>query len=344
MHINAHSHLLPEPHQIPQFMVDKQIFWIDSDRKFMRQGNWSRPVTDPSFFLAEKLQWMEANHINHCVVLNLSQLYCNGMEQQLTRDVIRFQNDFNASLQQQYPDKFTGGFVVQPKFTDDALLEIDRCVKELNMQVLCLPTHFLDHNGQWTSVADPQCFPIFELANAYGLAIEIHPYDGEEIIKLKDQFWRFHLVWMCALTADTYHFFTLYDFPNRFPNVRTCFAHGNQFGQVNLGRRIQGFEGRPDLFTGATHPAIHTRDENVFFDTLVHDVLSFELLVKRQGTSQIVAGMDDPYPLGEMETVSGCYPGKILDEAMAKGIISRDDHAAIWYNNVIRWLGKNIDY
>ncbi|MBL0083296.1 MAG: amidohydrolase family protein [Saprospiraceae bacterium] len=342
MRINAHSHLLPEPGQIPRFMVDQQIFSVDDDRKFMRQGQWSRPVTDPSFFLSEKLVWMEQNHIDHNIVLNLSQLYCNGMERNTTRDVLRFQNDFNASLQHDYPTKFTGGFVIQPRYIDDALLEIERCVTHLKMQVLCLPTHFLNQHNQWTSVADPSCYPIFELANRYQLAIEIHPYDGPEIVALQDQFWRFHLVWMCALTADTFHFFTLYDFPSRFPDTRTCFAHGNQFGQVNMGRRIQGFEGRPDLFPGAVNPRIHTSDTNVFYDTLVHDVLSFELLVKRQGVEQIIAGMDDPYPLGEMDTVPGCYPGKILDQALSQNIITRADHNAIWLDNVLNWLGKSI--
>ncbi len=342
MHINAHSHLLPEPGQIPAFMVDKGVFSIDADRKFMRQGSWSRPVTDPSFFLREKLEWMEHNHIDHCVVLNLSQLYCNGMERNLCHDVIRFQNDFNAGLQADHAHKFTGGFVVQPNHLEDALKEIERCVNTLNLSVLCLPTHFLDANHQWRSVADPWCEPIFELANHYKLAVEIHPYDGEEIIALQDKFWRFHLVWMCALTADTYHFFTLYDLPNKYPHIRTCFAHGNQFGQVNLGRRIQGFEGRPDLFEGAVHPRNHARDENVFFDTLVHDVLSFELLLKRQGCDQIVAGLDDPYPLGEIDTVPGCYPGKILDQALSEKIITREEHQSIWHDNVIRWLGKKI--
>ena len=56
MRINGHGHILPEPHQIPQFMKDKKLFWIDDNKKFMRQGNWSRPITDPSFFLKEKLE------------------------------------------------------------------------------------------------------------------------------------------------------------------------------------------------------------------------------------------------------------------------------------------------
>ena len=35
--INAHSHLLPYPEEIPQFLKDNQIFWVDEDRKYMLQ-------------------------------------------------------------------------------------------------------------------------------------------------------------------------------------------------------------------------------------------------------------------------------------------------------------------
>ena len=168
--INGHGHLLPEPQQIPQFMKDKEVFWVDDDRKFMRQGKWSRPITDPSFFLEEKLVWMEKNTIDHEVILNLSQLYCNGYPEALANDVIRFQNDFNAQVQQEHKEKFTTGFVVQPAYLDAALKEVERCVEELKMPLLCLPTHFLDGDGNWLSVAHEKVFPIFELVNKYSLA------------------------------------------------------------------------------------------------------------------------------------------------------------------------------
>lgn len=340
--INGHGHILPEPHQIPQFMKDKKVFWIDEDRKFMRQGDWKRPVTDPSFFLREKLEWMAKHEIMHGVMLNLSQLYCNGMERGLARDVIRFQNDFNASVQAEYPDKFTCGFVVQPLHLEDALNEIERCVKDLGLQLLCLPTHFLNKDNQWTTVASAEAAPIWELANEHRLAVEIHPYDGPRMINLQDQFWRFHLVWMCAQTADTYHFFSLLDFPNKYPFVRTCFAHGNQFGQINFGRRKQGFDGRPDLFKEAADPTKILSANNVWFDTLVHDVLALRMLVDRQGSDRILCGLDDPYPLGEMETVAGCYPGKVIDEAVEAGYLTSVQRANIWYKHVIDWIaGEN---
>lgn len=321
-------------------MRDKGIFWIDADRKFMRNNEWSRPITDRSFFLNEKLEWMADNDIDHAVMLNLSQLYCNGMDRETARDVIRFQNDFNAGVQNEHADQFTCGFVVQPLHMEDALNEIKRCTSELGLSLLCLPTHFINADGQWTSVADKAVEPIWQLADELGLAVEIHPYDADKIVALKNIYWRFHLVWMCALTADTYHVFTLRDIPGRYPNVRTCFAHGNQFAQVNYGRRQQGFEGRPDLFEGYANPKDFIGRPNVFFDTLVHDPEVLKLLIQRQGVSQIVAGLDDPYPLGEMDTVKGCYPGKVIDDARNLGYVNEKEVEDIWHTNVLNWLGK----
>ena len=63
LRINGHSHLLPYPEEIPQFMKDKGIFWVDKDRKYMLQKGWNRPITDSSFFLNEKLEWKVSSRI-----------------------------------------------------------------------------------------------------------------------------------------------------------------------------------------------------------------------------------------------------------------------------------------
>jgi len=338
MRINGHGHLLPYPDQIPSFMKEEEIFWLDNDRSYMRQKNWKRPITDPSFFLEEKLEWMERNKIDHEVILNLSQLYCNGMERKVANKVIRFQNNFNAEVQTKHPKKFTCGFVIQPACIDSALEEMKRCVEELGLQLMCLPTHFLNDSQKWESTASPSAEAIFEQADAYNLAIEIHPYDAPKMVALADESWRFHLVWMLAQTADTYHIFTLRGLQNKFPEMRVCFAHGNQFGQINTGRRKQGFLGRPDLFKQKDNPDLALGHSHIFFDTLVHDVDSLELLIKRQGIAQVVAGLDDPYPLGEMESVPGSYPGKLIDDAVERSIISEAQRDNIWFDNVVHWL------
>lgn len=339
LRINGHSHLLPYPEQIPDFMKEKGIFWVDKDRKFMLQKNWSRPVTDSSFFLDEKLEWMDRYKIDHAVVLNLSQLYGNGLRLEEMKQALRFQNDFNAQIQHDNPSKFTCGFVVHPGFVRGALWEIERCVEELGLQLLCLPTHYMDTIGTWRCIFDEENEPIFELASQYNLAVEIHPYDGEKFILLENTAWRFHLIWMLAQCADAYHFHTLHGYAFKFPNMRTCFAHGGQLAQINLGRRIQGFDGRPDLFEGMTHPRRSVGHKNIFFDSLVHDTGSFKLLVENQTAKQVMVGLDDPYPLGEMESApQSSYPGKLLDLALERGIIDQDEADAMWEDNVIKWL------
>ena len=344
MRINGHGHILPEPHQVPGFMKEKKLFWIDEDKKFMRQGDWSRPINNSSFFVNEKIKWMEEHNIDHGVMLCLSQLYCNGWKKQDCEEGIRFQNDFNSSIQKLYPKKFTCGFVVQPKYIDQALKEIDRCVNELGLKLLCLPTHFLNNQENWVSVAEDEVDPIFELANKYGLAIQIHPYDGEKMIALKNKYWRFHLVWMMAQCADTLHVFTLRNLPEKFPNIRTCFAHGGMLGIANYGRRIQGFDGRPDLFKELQDPRKTLGHKNIFFDTLVHDTHTLDLLKKRVGPSQIIMGLDDPYPLGELDGVGTSYPGRVVDYALEIGVLNKNEVCNIWHKNVLDWLGKKQDF
>ena len=339
LRINGHSHLLPYPEEIPQVMKDKEIFWVDDARKYMLQKGWSRPVTDSSFFLREKLEWMDRNEIDHAVVLNLSQLYGNGLRLEEMKQALRFQNDFNAKVQHEHPARFTCGFVVHPGFVRGAVWEIERCVDELGMQLLCLPTHYMDTIGSWRSIFDRENEPIFELASERNLAVEIHPYDGEKFIKLENVAWRFHLIWMLAQCADAYHFFTLNGYQDKFPGMRICFAHGAQLAQINLGRRIQGFDGRPDLFEGCEHPRKAVGHRNIFFDSLVHDTGSLKLLIENQGAEQVLLGLDDPYPLGEMESEpQSSYPGKILDLAMERDIINQAQFDAMWNDNIVRWL------
>ena len=336
--INAHGHLLPYPEQVPAFMKKKKYFWIDEQRKFMHQNDWRRPITDKSFFLREKIEWMAKHGIEHEVILNLSQLYCNGINEADTQSILHFQNDFNGQVQTEHSDKFTTGFVVQPAHINQALKEIERCVTQLNMKLLCLSTHYLTCDGHWVSVADESCEPIWQLANEHGLAIEIHPYDAGKMVNLKDQFWRNHLVWMMAQTADTFLMYSLKGFAIKYPNVRTCFAHGAMLAQANIARVNQGVQGRPDLFPNTFEPNETMQAKNVFFDSLVHDPLTLDMMIKRVGASQIVWGVDDPYPLGEMETVEDCYPGVLLDDMERQGLINAAEKSDMMSTNTCSWI------
>ncbi|MCB0432607.1 MAG: amidohydrolase, partial [Mangrovimonas sp.] len=63
------------------------------------------------------------------------------------------------------------------------------------------------------------------------------------------------------------------------------------------------------------------------------------LLIKNQTSKQVMIGLDDPYPLGEMESIKqSSYPGKILDLAIERNIINEQERDAMWEDNVLQWL------
>jgi aminocarboxymuconate-semialdehyde decarboxylase len=146
---------------------------------------------------------------------------------------------------------------------------------------------------------------------------------------------------MRKLCADTLHLFTLRDLPNKYSGLRTCFAHGGMLGMANYGSRIQGFDGRPDIFEELQDPRKTLGHKNLYFDTLVHDSHTLDLLKKRVGSSQIIMGLDDPFPLGEMEGVGTSYPGRVLDYAVEIGVLTQQQGKDIWHKNVLNWLNLN---
>ena len=55
-------------------------------------------------------------------------------------------------------------------------------------------------------------------------------------------------------------------------------------------------------------------------------------------------GLDDPYPLGEVDGVGTSYPGRVVDYALEIGVLDKNEVRDIWHKNVLNWLGiKKID-
>ena len=98
-----------------------------------------------------------------------------------------------------------------------------------------------------------------------------------------------------------------------------------------------------DKFKDLQDPRKTLGHKNLYFDTLVHDSHTLDLLKKRVGVSQIMMGLDDPFPLGEMEGIGTSYPGRVLDYAIETGIITDKEGKDIWHKNVLDWLNIKLE-
>ncbi len=245
-----------------------------------------------------------------------------------------------------YPKELTCGFVVQPVLIDEALLEIEKRVKQ-GAPFLCLPTHYQTAEGKWTSCTDANCEQIFALANELGLPIQVHPYDYEKIIQLAeiDDFWLGHIMFMASLTAAFYHMYVNKRMHEKYPNVRIYLSHGNALGMATVGRAVQGFQGRPDYYPpNSKSPGYALQAKNIFCDSITHDRDVLQLLKRKIGITQIIHGIDSPYPLGDgVDYVNPkVYPGFTLDDAEGEGYITREEKRKIFCENVVTWLyGEN---
>ena len=100
------------------------------------------------------------------------------------------------------------------------------------------------------------------------------------------------------------------------------------------------YYGAGDKYNGNDFIAVNYKFPNLSSNTVpIATYMAKKLIVKNQTSKQIIMGLDDPYPLGEMESESqSSYPGKILDLAQDQKILTSEECDAIWDDNVLQWL------
>lgn len=349
--VDAHGHILPSVDQIPESIKKAGYFNIigSAGHQSMYQKlpewdkAWTRPIPHESFFVEPRLEWMNRHNIVHTVMITLSQLYCNGIADNASAlDIMKFQNDFHLSLQEKHPLRFSCGFVGLPRLLDETLVEMRNRYRE-GLKFLCLPTHYKRADGRYISCTDENCQQIFAFANELSLPIQFHPYDYEEIFNLADieTNWAGHKSPMPALTAHLFDRLITEGLHEKYPNIRFYFSHGNSVGLATIGRQQQAWLARPDLRkAGSKGPIEALSAKNIFVDSIFHDPDLVWFSIRKIGTSQIIHGVDSPYPLGDgIDYLNdGAYPGRILDIAEDMGYITAEEKLGMFQDNVFSWL------
>ena len=72
--------------------------------------------------------------------------------------------------------------------------------------------------------------------------------------------------------------FTLRNLPNKYPNLRTSFAHGGMLESPTTEEGFRALMGDQIFFEKLQDPRKTLGHKNLYFDTLVHDSHTLELL------------------------------------------------------------------
>jgi aminocarboxymuconate-semialdehyde decarboxylase len=201
-----------------------------------------------------------------------------------TREV----NEEQAEVQNAFPERFRGMALLPMQHPRLALEELDYAVNHLG-----LTTVLIASNVRGMNLDEPSVLPLLEAAAAMGVSIVVHPvYWGKPG---EDRFPRYHFEnsfgapLESSLAAMSVVYSGLLD---RHPDIRIMFTQGGGWIHFGIGRLNLRYTQRPEASPMKKAPVDYLAQ--MYFDCLVHDDDSLELLKKRAGADRIMIGTDHP--------------------------------------------------
>jgi aminocarboxymuconate-semialdehyde decarboxylase len=193
-------------------------------------------------------------------------------------------------VQNAYPDRFRGMAVLPMQHPRLALQELDYATGHLGLRSIVVAS-----NVRGMNLDEPSVLPVLEAAAKMDVAITVHPViwgkAGEERFP-RYNFWNsFGAPLESSLAAMSIVYSGLLD---RHPGLRIMFTQGGGWIHFGVGRLNLRYRQRADARPMA-HPPVDYLSR-MYFDCLVHDDDSLELLKKRAGPDHILIGTD--YPAG----------------------------------------------
>lgn len=221
------------------------------------------------------------------------------LDEERARSFTREVNLELAEVQNAFPDRFRGLALLPMQHPRLAVEELDYAVNHLG-----LTTVLIASNVRGMNLDEPSVLPVLKAAAAMDVSIVVHPVfwgkPGEE------RFPRYHFEnsfgapLESSLAAMSIVYSGLLD---RYPNLRIMFTQGGGWIHFGIGRLNLRYVQRPEARPMKKAPVDYL--PQMYFDCLVHDDDSLELLKKRAGASRIMIGTDHP---GSGNIVGGAVP------------------------------------
>jgi aminocarboxymuconate-semialdehyde decarboxylase len=338
--VDIHTHILPP--ELPRFK-EKYGYggFIQYDRSdcgagcragcgthearmLFDDGRFFRKVESNCWDPMVRIQECERHGVDHQVVSTVPVMFGYWAKPQDALDLSQFLNDHIASVVSEHPDRFSGLGTIPLQDPKLAVRELERCVKKLGLNGVQIGSHI----NKW-NLDEPALFEVFHAAEELGAAVFVHPWD----MMAQDRMPKYWLPWLVGMPAESSLAICSMIFGGvfeRLPKLKVCFAHGGGSFAATLGRIDHAFHVRPDLCAVDNKVAPREYAGRFFVDSLVHDPLMLDVLIKTFGANRVALGTDYPFPLGELS------PGELI-ESMKLDPGVKDQ---LLWKTAWEWLGK----
>jgi aminocarboxymuconate-semialdehyde decarboxylase len=211
-----------------------------------------------------------------------------------------------------------------PRFAALATLPLNdpaASVKELEraLDTLHLPGAMLFSNVNGVALADKRFWPVYELANARGAVLQIHPTSPVGV-EAMTEYWLMPLVGFLMDTTLAAAHLVFSGVPERFPNIKWVVSH--------LGGAIPYLAERLDRGYAAfsecrahikKNPSEYLR--TWYYDTVNFDPNAIEFAIKFAGADHVLAGSDYPHQIGSIPSMLKVVRGLAISDSDKRGIL-----------------------
>lgn len=324
--IDSHTHIIPKklPNWTEKFGYGDFIYLQHHKRgsaKMMRGNQFFREIKENSWNPDVRIHEYAAFNTQVQVVCTIPVMFSYWAKPIDCLEISKFLNDHLADIVVQYPKNYLGLGTIPMHDCELALLELERC-KQIGLSGIQIGSNINDLN-----LNEGRFFPIFELCEKLGMAILVHPWNmmGQQNMQ------RYWLPWLVGMPAETSRAICSLIFGGVFeklPKLRVNFAHAGGSFLATIGRIQHAFECRPDLVAIDNPVEPRAYLGKFWVDSVTHDPMILDFVLKLQGSKRITLGSDYPFPLGDL-TMGQYIESMNIDEK------TKED---IFCNAALEWL------
>jgi len=325
--IDSHTHIIPKemPNWSEKFGYGDFIYLQHHKTgfaKMMRGNQFFREIRENCWNPEVRIEDYQQYNTQVQVVCTIPVMFSYWAKPLDCLDLSRFLNDHLAELAEDYPKQYIGLGTLPMHDTELAVKELERCHK-IGLKGVQIGSNINDEN-----LNEERFFPVFEACEKLDMALLIHPWNmmGEKHMQ------RYWLPWLVGMPAETTRAICSMIFGGifeRLPKLRVNFAHAGGSFLTTIGRIQHGFDCRPDLVAIDNNVPPKSYLGKFWVDSVTHDPLMLDYVLKSIGSKRITLGSDYPFPLGDLEI------GKYIDDMDLPKEVKED----IYCNAALEWLG-----
>jgi aminocarboxymuconate-semialdehyde decarboxylase len=324
--IDCHTHILPKklPNWTEKFGYGDFIYLQHHKKgfaKMMRGNQFFREIKENAWNPELRIKEYDKFNTQVQIVCTVPVMFSYWAKPFDCLEISKFLNDHIADLVIKYPRNYLGLATIPMQDSELAIQELERC-KQLALSGVQIGSNINDLN-----LNEERFFPIFDACEKLGMAVLIHPWNmmGQKSMQ------RYWLPWLVGMPAETSRAICSMIFGGileRLPKLRVNFAHAGGSFLSTIGRIQHGFDCRPDLVAIDNNVSPKSYLGKFWVDSVTHDELMLEYVLKLQGSKRVMLGSDYPFPLGDLEI------GKFI-ENMGLDQSIKDD---IFHKAALEWL------